>query len=100
MVFDDHTEVDLGGRTVQLWHFGPGNTVVWVAEARMAWTGNLLGHRRVAPMLLEDGPPAAALVHEAAAPAEAVGGTTSRRPAAAPRRDTRASLKQPPTVRD
>ncbi|HEY2958794.1 MAG TPA: hypothetical protein VGM21_11400 [Actinomycetota bacterium] len=40
VVFDDHTEVDLGGRTVQLWHFGPGNspgnTVVWVPEARAA----------------------------------------------------------------
>jgi cyclase len=60
VVFDDHTEVDLGGRTVQLWHFGPGNspgdTVVWVPEARAAWTGNMLGHRRVAPMLLEGGP--------------------------------------------
>jgi cyclase len=68
VVFDDHTEVDLGGRTGQLWHFGPGNspgdTVVldlgaqlqWVPEARPAWTGNLLGHRRVAPMLLEGGP--------------------------------------------
>jgi glyoxylase-like metal-dependent hydrolase (beta-lactamase superfamily II) len=60
VVFDERTEVDLGGRTVQLWHFGPGNspgeTVVWVAEARAAWTGNLLGHRRVVPMLLEGGP--------------------------------------------
>ena len=60
VVFDGHTQVDLGGRTVQLWHFGPGNslgdTVVWVPEARAAWTGNLLGHRRVAPMLLEGGP--------------------------------------------
>jgi len=60
VVFDDHTEVDLGGRTVQLWHFGPGNspgdTVVWVPEARAAWTGNMLGHRRVAPMLLKAGP--------------------------------------------
>src|SRR5215204_5688977 len=26
VVFDEHTEVDLGGRTVQLWHFGPGNS--------------------------------------------------------------------------
>lgn len=60
VVFDGRTQVDLGGRTVQLWHFGPGNgpgdTVVWVPEARAAWTGNLLGHRRVAPMLLEGGP--------------------------------------------
>ena len=60
VVFDDHTEVDLGGRTVQLCHFGPGNspgdTVVWVPEARAAWTGNMLGHRWVAPMLLEGGP--------------------------------------------
>lgn len=60
VVFDDHTEVDLGGSTVQLWHFGPGNspgdTVVWVPEARAAWTGNLLSHRRTTPMLLEGGP--------------------------------------------
>jgi glyoxylase-like metal-dependent hydrolase (beta-lactamase superfamily II) len=53
VVFDDHTEVDLGGRTVQLWHFGPGNspgdTVAWVPEARAACAGNLLGHRRVPP---------------------------------------------------
>jgi cyclase len=52
VVFDDHTEVDLGGRTGN----SPGDTVVWVPEARAAWTGNLLGHRRVAPMLLEGGP--------------------------------------------
>jgi hypothetical protein len=62
VVFDDHAEVDLGGRTVRLWHFGPGNrpgdTVVWVPEARAAWTGNLLGHHRVTPMLLEGGPAA------------------------------------------
>jgi cyclase len=60
VVFDDHTEVDLGGRTVQLWHFGPGNspgdTVVWVPEAWAAWTGNLLSYRRTVPMLLEGGP--------------------------------------------
>jgi cyclase len=60
VVFEERTEVDLGGRTVQLWQFGPGNspgdTVVWVPEARAAWTGNLLGHRRVTPMLLEGGP--------------------------------------------
>jgi cyclase len=40
VVFDDHTEVDLGGRIVQLWHFGPGNspgdTVVWVPGAGVA----------------------------------------------------------------
>jgi hypothetical protein len=31
----------------------PGDTVVWVPEARAAWTGNLLSHRRTVPMLLE-----------------------------------------------
>lgn len=60
VVFDDFTEVDLGGRKVQLWHFGPGNspgdTVIYVPEARAAWTGNLIGYERALPMLLEDGP--------------------------------------------
>lgn len=31
---------------------------MWVPEARAAWTGNLLGNRRTAPMLLEGGPAA------------------------------------------
>jgi hypothetical protein len=53
----DVTELDLGGRRVELWHFGPGNspgdTVVRVPEARAAWTGNLLSNQRALTMLLE-----------------------------------------------
>lgn len=49
-MFDDHLALDLGGREVELWHFGPGNspgdTVVWVPEARAAWTGNLVSNQR------------------------------------------------------
>jgi cyclase len=56
-VFDDHLALDLGGREVELWHFGPGNspgdTVVWVPEARAAWTGNLVSNQRALTMLLE-----------------------------------------------
>lgn len=60
-VFDgDFMELDLGDRTVQLWHFGPGNTpgdtVVYVPEAKAAWTGNLISNDRVSTMLLECGP--------------------------------------------
>lgn len=40
MVFDERTEIDLGGRIVQLWQFGPGNgpgaTVVYVPDEREA----------------------------------------------------------------
>jgi cyclase len=57
LVFDDQMVLDLGGRRVELWHFGPGNspgdTVVWVPEARAAWTGNLLSNQRALTMLLE-----------------------------------------------
>ncbi len=46
VVFDDYLRLDLGGRMVELHHFGPGNTpgdaVVYVPEARVAWTGNLV----------------------------------------------------------
>lgn len=60
VTFDAHAEVDLGGRTVELWHFGPGNgpgdTVVYVPDAWVAWTGNYLCHAGTAPMLLQGGP--------------------------------------------
>jgi cyclase len=56
VVFDRFTEIDLGGRTVQLWHFGPGNgagdTIVYVPDARVAWTGNFLGPAGFPGMLL------------------------------------------------
>ena len=60
ITFEHFLELDLGGATVQLWQFGggngPGDTVVYAPGARVAWTGNFLGHRGVAPMLLEGGP--------------------------------------------
>jgi cyclase len=59
-VFDDHLEVDLGGRIVHLHYFGPGNTpgdtIVYLPDLRLAWTGNFVGHKRILPMLLEIGP--------------------------------------------
>jgi cyclase len=60
VVFESFAEIDLGGRAVQLWHFGPGNgpgdTIVYVPDARTAWTGNYLCHAGVAHMLLQGGP--------------------------------------------
>jgi cyclase len=57
LVFDDNLALDLGNRQVELWYFGPGNspgdTVVWVPEARAAWTGNLVSNQRALTMLLE-----------------------------------------------
>jgi cyclase len=62
VVFDTFLQVDLGGRIVELWHFGPGNapgdTIVHVPDARVAWTGNCLPRAGIAPMLLEGGPDA------------------------------------------
>ncbi len=60
IVFDHYAAIDLGGVTVELWHFGagnaPGDTVVYVPGAKVAWTGNFLVHAGIAPMLLEGGP--------------------------------------------
>jgi cyclase len=60
VVFETAAEIDLGGRVVQLWYFGPGNgpgdTIVYLPDAQVAWTGNYLNHAGVAPMLLQGGP--------------------------------------------
>ncbi|MEU6780834.1 MBL fold metallo-hydrolase [Nonomuraea angiospora] len=60
LVFDSYAEIDLGGRVVQLHHFGPGNgpgdTVVYVPDTRTAWTGNFVCHAGTAHMLLQGGP--------------------------------------------
>jgi cyclase len=60
VTFDSYAEIDLGGRVVQLHHFGPGNgpgdTVVYVPDTRTAWTGNFLCHAGTAHMLLQGGP--------------------------------------------
>lgn len=46
IVFEDYLRLDLGGKVVEIHHFGPGNTpgdaVVYVPEAGVAWTGNLV----------------------------------------------------------
>ena len=46
LTFEDSLRIDLGGRLVELHHFGhgntPGDTVVYVPEAKTAWTGNLV----------------------------------------------------------
>jgi cyclase len=60
IVFDGYAEIDLGGRIVELHHFGagngPGDTIVHVPSARTAWTGNYLCHAGVSHMLLQAGP--------------------------------------------
>ena len=59
LVFDQYLELDLGGRVVELYHFGhgntPGDTVVFVPEARIAWVGNLIVGEGSIPFLIEGG---------------------------------------------
>ena len=60
VVLDEYLELDLGGRVVELYHFGhgntPGDTVVYVPEAKAAWTGNLVLGGDMPPFLLEGHP--------------------------------------------
>lgn len=60
VVFERLCEIDLGNKLVQLWHFGPGNapgdTIVFVPEDNIAWTGNFLMRAGICHMLLEGGP--------------------------------------------
>jgi cyclase len=60
LLFDETLELDLGGRTVALHHFGfgntPGDTVVYVPEGKVAWTGNLVLGGGLPPFLLEGHP--------------------------------------------
>ncbi len=46
VTFETSLRLDLGGRVVELHHFGHGNTagdtVVYVPDAKVAWTGNLI----------------------------------------------------------
>lgn len=60
VTFDRFLEIDLGDEIVELWHFGqgnaPGDTVVYVPSAKVAFTGNYLPHARIGPMLLEGSP--------------------------------------------
>ena len=59
VVFDDYLRIDLGGRMVELHHFGPGNTpgdtVVYTPDAKIAWTGNLVVGEGTIPPLFEGG---------------------------------------------
>jgi cyclase len=59
LVLDVYLELDLGGRVVELYHLGhgntPGDTVVYVPEARVAWTGNLIIGEGNIPFLIEGG---------------------------------------------
>ena len=47
LVFDDYLAIDLGGRVVECHWFGPantpGDTIVYVPDAKTAWTGNMTG---------------------------------------------------------
>jgi cyclase len=58
--FSSKLDIDLGGMTVELWHFGPGcsagDAVVYVPHARTAWTGDLLNHAGLPPILLDGCP--------------------------------------------
>jgi glyoxylase-like metal-dependent hydrolase (beta-lactamase superfamily II) len=57
IAFDRYLRLDLGGKVVEVYHFGHGNTpgdaVVYVPESRIAWTGNLLLGEGTIPFLLE-----------------------------------------------
>jgi cyclase len=60
LTFDERLRIDLGGRVVEVHHFGPGNTpgdtVVYVPEAKVAWTGNLVVGEGTIPPIFEGGP--------------------------------------------
>lgn len=57
LTFEQTLTLDLGGRIVELHHFGrgntPGDTVVYVPEARAAWTGNLILGEGTIPWAIE-----------------------------------------------
>ncbi|MFQ5939733.1 MAG: MBL fold metallo-hydrolase, partial [Alphaproteobacteria bacterium] len=59
VVFERYMRLDLGGRVVELHHFGrgntPGDTVVYVPEAKVAWTGNLVVGEGTIPPIFEGG---------------------------------------------
>jgi glyoxylase-like metal-dependent hydrolase (beta-lactamase superfamily II) len=58
-VFDEFRRIDLGGRVVELYHWGagntPGDTVVYVPEAAVARAGNLVLGEGSIPFLIEGG---------------------------------------------
>ena len=62
ITFDRSLRVDLGGRVVEVHHFGQGNTagdaVVFVPDAGVAWTGNFVLGKGIVPFLLIGDPAA------------------------------------------
>ena len=54
VVFDDYLRIDLGGKVVELHYFGPantpGDTITYVPEAKVAWTGNMTGGNLIVPL--------------------------------------------------
>jgi cyclase len=59
ITFEESLRIDLGGIAVELHHFGhgntPGDTVVYVPEAKTAWTGNLVLGAYTIPWAIEGG---------------------------------------------
>lgn len=57
ITFDDFLRIDLGGQVVELYHFGFGNTagdtVTYIPEYQIAWTGNLVVGEGTIPPLFE-----------------------------------------------
>lgn len=60
VTFERSLSIDLGGRDVELWHFGPGNgpgdTLVHLPTEKITWTGNFLVPAGFVPMLLAGAP--------------------------------------------
>ncbi len=60
IVFQDYLRIDLGGRVVELYWFGPGNTpgdtITYVRDAKAAWTGNLMSGGAFSLALESDAP--------------------------------------------
>lgn len=59
ITFEETMQIDLGGRVIELYHFGagntPGDTVLYVPESGAAWTGNLVLGEAIIPFLIEGG---------------------------------------------
>jgi cyclase len=62
VVFKESLRLDLGGRVVELHHFGhgntPGDTVVYEPKTKTAWTGNLILGGGTIPWAIEGKAPA------------------------------------------
>lgn len=57
VVYEKYMKIDLGGRIVELHHFGhgntPGDTVVYSPDAKAAWTGNMIFGTATIPWAIE-----------------------------------------------